>query len=68
MTPKHPVRIIVFKLYILIGAKITKPTQMSGFIFGGPLGPKFELFLFTIIGVVIYFFCYNFGTLLINKY
>jgi hypothetical protein len=21
-----------------------KPTQMSGFIFGGPLGPKFELF------------------------
>ena len=44
MTPKHPVRIIVFKLYILIGAKITKPTQMSGFIFGGPYGPKFELF------------------------
>ena len=21
-----------------------EPTQMSGFIFGGPLGPKFELF------------------------
>ena len=21
-----------------------KPTQMSGFCFGGPLGPKFELF------------------------
>ena len=41
---------------------------MSGFLFGGPYGPKFELFLFTIIGVVIYFFCYNFGTLLINKY
>jgi hypothetical protein len=29
---------------------------MSGFLFGGPLGPKFELFLFTIIRVVIYFF------------
>ena len=26
--------------------KIEKPTQMSGFILGGPLGPKFELFLF----------------------
>jgi len=45
-----------------------KTTQLSGFLFGGLLGPKFELFLFTIIGVVIYFFCYNFGTLLINKY
>ena len=22
-----------------------KPTQMSGFIFGGPFGPYFELFL-----------------------
>jgi hypothetical protein len=29
---------------------------MSGFLFSGPYGPKFELFLFTIIGVVIYFF------------
>ena len=26
-TPKHPVRIIVFKLYNFIGAKIEKPTQ-----------------------------------------
>jgi hypothetical protein len=24
--------------------KKQKPTQLSGFIFGGPLGPKFELF------------------------
>jgi hypothetical protein len=23
---------------------IEKPTHLSGFIFGGPLGPKFELF------------------------
>jgi len=22
----------------------SKPTQMSGFLFGGPLGPSFELF------------------------
>ena len=22
-----------------------KPTQMSGFVFGGPFGPYFELFL-----------------------
>ena len=22
-----------------------KPTQISGFLFGGPLGPSFELFL-----------------------
>jgi len=28
----------------LFSANIRKPTQMSGFIFGGPLGPKFELF------------------------
>ena len=27
-----------------MGAKITKPTQMSGFLFSGPYGPKFELF------------------------
>ncbi len=26
------------------GANINKPTQMSEFIFGGPLGPYFELF------------------------
>ena len=25
-------------------AKIIKPTQLSGFLFGGPLGPYFELF------------------------
>ena len=24
--------------------EIIKPTQMSGFLFGGPLGPNFELF------------------------
>jgi hypothetical protein len=35
---------ILFHLFS-IGAKIIKPTQMSGFIFGGPLGPNFELFL-----------------------
>jgi len=29
----------------LIYAIIQKPTQRSGFIFGGPLGPYFELFL-----------------------
>ena len=25
-------------------ANIRKPTQVSGFLFGGPYGPKFELF------------------------
>jgi len=28
----------------IIYVKIIKPTQLSGFLFGGPYGPKFELF------------------------
>ena len=32
-------------LYVdYFAANIRKPTQMSGFIFGGPVGPYFELF------------------------
>ena len=26
-------------------AKLINPTQLRGFIFGGPLGPYFELFI-----------------------
>ena len=36
--------IFSFSLQLFINAKITKPTQMSGFFIGGPLGPYFELF------------------------
>ena len=32
-----------------------KPTQLSGFIFGGPYGPKFELFSTTMQSIVLYF-------------
>jgi hypothetical protein len=34
---------------ILFFTIIQKPTQLSGFIFGGPLGPSFELYYCRII-------------------
>tara|TARA_B100001121_G_scaffold273738_1_gene261097 strand:+ start:147 stop:293 length:147 start_codon:yes stop_codon:yes gene_type:complete len=36
--------IFSFSFQLFIKAKIIKPTQLSGFLFGGPLGPYFELF------------------------